>query len=523
MFKISIRTALFAVLLTSTLVTNSLWAPRLFAEEGLSLAEAKALNLIQIPKHITWPNEKDIKEFRLGFYGRDNDVFKVLRSKQPLMLKGKPFTLYQIDLDNPQLDNYHIIFITDRQHSSHKTVFKNSQQALIINDGRVRREFEMLNLLTSSKEIKISLNQENLSKKGFKASINLLQFAGSKEDISLRLRETDNQLSDIYKQVNDKQLELDDLNDSLANKTQKLNAAYEKITDHEEQLVQLTENILSSKNELNENSTKIDEQQRNLEKKSNQLRENEQAEQDLRERIQENKSILENQLGTISDQNDAISDRDETITEQRSLLWVFSSIAVIFLVMSYFLWRANYYRRKTNQELNELNNRLYILATTDSMTKLYNRRHFMELAEKNFNTSKKTDTHCCVLMMDIDHFKRVNDSHGHAAGDTVITGVGNIFKDSLRTNDIVGRLGGEEYAMLLGNCSIDMAIQIAQRLVDTVAAHEIQCADCTLKVTVSIGASEILNDDYDVDQLLVRADKALYIAKEGGRNRVAVS
>ena len=123
-------------------------------------------------------------------------------------------------------------------------------------------------------------------------------------------------------------------------------------------------------------------------------------------------------------------------------------------------------------------------------------------------------------MIDIDHFKDVNDNYGHAAGDQVIINIANILKDNLREYDIVGRLGGEEFCMFLPNIEIDVTTSIAERVRNKVAELTTAFKSHSITITVSIGLTVIKDAEVSINNILRRADKALYQAKNSGRNKV---
>ena len=177
-------------------------------------------------------------------------------------------------------------------------------------------------------------------------------------------------------------------------------------------------------------------------------------------------------------------------------------------------------QKKANKELSRLNEQLYELATTDSMTQLFNRRHFIESAQRQISQIQRTNVDGAMLMLDIDNFKSVNDTFGHAIGDKAIIKIASILKDNLREYDIVGRVGGEEYAMLLSPCEFDVANKIAKRLIDKVANLEISHQQNSIKLTISIGLTMVKKEDEDIDKALRRADIALYKAKSTGKNKV---
>lgn len=180
-------------------------------------------------------------------------------------------------------------------------------------------------------------------------------------------------------------------------------------------------------------------------------------------------------------------------------------------------------RRKRYQDRLRANYEMSLsLALTDSLTGLFNRRYLMVHLEKLLNKNKENNKALCVLMLDIDHFKRINDTYGHAVGDEVLKTFSSRISQRLRSFDLVARQGGEEFVVVLPDISKDMAIQVAERLRSGIASapFEVSSPQGPISVTVSIGAVLIEGEDVTVEESLRRADDELYRAKEGGRNRV---
>ena len=170
---------------------------------------------------------------------------------------------------------------------------------------------------------------------------------------------------------------------------------------------------------------------------------------------------------------------------------------------------------------NELLERLQYAASHDPLTHVLNRGGFMQRADALLATPQLMRRPLAVLMMDIDFFKKVNDSYGHAAGDTVLTNFARVAEGCLRGGDLLGRLGGEEFAVLLPGCSEEDARIIAQRVCDAFARHSVAVGDGKLlNSTVSIGVHCAADAGTPVETMLSRADAALYKAKQSGRNRV---
>lgn len=163
-------------------------------------------------------------------------------------------------------------------------------------------------------------------------------------------------------------------------------------------------------------------------------------------------------------------------------------------------------------------------AHTDALTGLSNRRYFIEQAELELARSKRYGKLLSMLMLDLDEFKAVNDRYGHHVGDTVLHKVGEVFRNRLREFDVVGRIGGEEFAVLLPETDIDRAFEVAERLRLDIAAAEIQPEPGKLLgITASIGVATLTAEEVDIDRLLKFADQAMYEAKRNGRNRVYIA
>ena len=160
------------------------------------------------------------------------------------------------------------------------------------------------------------------------------------------------------------------------------------------------------------------------------------------------------------------------------------------------------------------------LATTDPLTGIFNRRSFFDTANKEIRRSVRYNYPFTLLMLDIDHFKRVNDSYGHAFGDQVIQRFTEVVNECLREEDLFGRVGGEEFAVILVSADLDGAATVAERIRENWEQAELQTEGKNVSFTVSIGVADLRNPRESVDMVMERADKALYTAKEEGRNRV---
>ena len=176
-----------------------------------------------------------------------------------------------------------------------------------------------------------------------------------------------------------------------------------------------------------------------------------------------------------------------------------------------------------NRELEVANKRLRKLSITDGLTELYNHRHVHELLRDEFERSRRTEEPLAVTMIDLDKFKSVNDTYGHPTGDVVLYETARILRETAREIDMVGRYGGEEFIVILPNTDEAEAAAFAERVRTAVEAHVYRDPDTSveLRMTCSSGAASFPAEGVDApEQLLKKADAALYVAKESGRNRV---
>ncbi len=183
--------------------------------------------------------------------------------------------------------------------------------------------------------------------------------------------------------------------------------------------------------------------------------------------------------------------------------------------------RIHHKLKKLQDELREKNAQLEALSVTDALTSLPNRRHLMKRLEEEVARVKRFDQPLSLLMMDVDHFKMVNDTYGHAMGDEVLRNMGALLKNGIRSTDLAARYGGEEFTVLLPNTDLEGAVLAADglRLKFEASSHTLEGQ--TIQKTMSLGAACFTPDsDRTPEDLLKAADEALYRAKHGGRNRV---
>ncbi|MBI6693495.1 diguanylate cyclase [Pseudomonas corrugata] len=202
-------------------------------------------------------------------------------------------------------------------------------------------------------------------------------------------------------------------------------------------------------------------------------------------------------------------------------------MALSILVFTAFAARATHKMSQAleiafrlTREMEQANRISTRAAQTDELTGLKSRRAFFEHAQQLYDECKAKRQGLCAVMLDMDHFKHINDTYGHQVGDQVLRRIGAVISSSFRTTDIHGRLGGEEFAILLPDTSIEVATQLAERLIDTIAGLMIEPVH---HISASLGVASTQACTKDLHSLMNDADKALYRAKALGRNRVAVA
>ncbi|MFA7083247.1 MAG: GGDEF domain-containing protein [Arcobacteraceae bacterium] len=246
-------------------------------------------------------------------------------------------------------------------------------------------------------------------------------------------------------------------------------------------------------------------------------------------------------LGAIEIQYDILyitQEFDKIINKIDFLYFIITTVIIFtFIFILYRFSISDLNRQKYEKEIEELNKTLQIkvqkrtfqllqknkelkkLANFDSLTGIYNRRYFLNFAEKYFEVAVRNKTSLYILSFDLDHFKVVNDTHGHAAGDDVLKEFTKITKEFMRNSDLFGRIGGEEFAACVQNIQDEGVVLLAQKICDAICDNTIMVGNTPVRITVSIGVAKLSNEK-DIDELIAKSDKAMYEAKQTGRNKV---
>ncbi|MBV0932785.1 GGDEF domain-containing protein [Marinobacterium weihaiense] len=176
----------------------------------------------------------------------------------------------------------------------------------------------------------------------------------------------------------------------------------------------------------------------------------------------------------------------------------------------------------SQQALRRANAELETLSRTDKLSGLANRGHWEDSLSREYERFRRTQTPSSLVMMDVDHFKKINDSYGHQAGDEVIRALSALLRDHARSSDLPGRYGGEEFGALLVNTSADNARVFAERVRQAVEALEVQHGPHRIRFTISLGIAQVSNEHQSHEDWMRAADEALYHSKSSGRNRTTL-
>jgi diguanylate cyclase (GGDEF)-like protein/PAS domain S-box-containing protein len=236
---------------------------------------------------------------------------------------------------------------------------------------------------------------------------------------------------------------------------------------------------------------------------------------------EDSRRATEERQQLLSGLADSLSAEMRYVRKDGSLLWVNRTISLVRDGEGHPLYFLRIVediteRRKLEAELREL-------AATDMLTGIPNRRAFIaRLEEEHARIRRFPQQQAAVLMLDLDNFKKINDTHGHPAGDSVLRHVAELISTRIRAVDACGRLGGEEFSILLTGAALPAAAEFADRLRRAIAGSPTLHEGLSLAVTVSVGVAALRAEDEGADAALLRADRALYRAKESGRDRIEV-
>ena len=228
----------------------------------------------------------------------------------------------------------------------------------------------------------------------------------------------------------------------------------------------------------------------------------------------------------------------EIVESKTSLLYVITIFtSIIFITIVTFTINSIYVRElnimklnktleakvhQRTKELKRANKKLLEISSMDFLTNIPNRRHFFDIGNKSFHLAKRENQNLSIICIDIDYFKNINDTYGHNIGDEILKLVAEKMNKFIRKSDILARTGGEEFTILLNNTDANSAFILAEKLRIAIENSIYESKELKIKTTISLGISELRENDEELDSIINRADKALYKAKEANRNKTII-
>jgi diguanylate cyclase (GGDEF)-like protein len=226
------------------------------------------------------------------------------------------------------------------------------------------------------------------------------------------------------------------------------------------------------------------------------------------------------ELGDVRGGISVTFDTEDIKKELRSNFFIISLLGITSVTI--LLANVYFFTLRLTKKITSARQKIEELATHDELTGLYNRRHVLTRFNEEFIRAKRLRKDLGCIMVDIDHFKGINDRHGHLIGDQVLREVAHVIKLSTRAYDVVGRYGGEEFLILLPDTHLDDSQNLAERMRNNIKKDLLIESDITynISVTISAGVTYLYDDDSSIDDVIKRADDSLYKAKNAGRDRV---
>ncbi|WP_448211107.1 GGDEF domain-containing protein [Colwellia sp. MEBiC06753] len=225
------------------------------------------------------------------------------------------------------------------------------------------------------------------------------------------------------------------------------------------------------------------------------------------------------EIALLNKENELLNNQNRLLNTEQNLVKTEAEntrlVAALFLAIIALLSFFGYRSWRTQK-------RLKTLAEYDFLTKVYNRGHFMTLAEDTVSLAEKSGQTVTCIILDLDKFKKINDSYGHGAGDWALIATAKAIKSCIRDHDIFARLGGEEFVIMLPSCDIQAATYVSEKCISTLQQIDTKESGHKFQITASFGITTTKLSGYDVGALIADADKALYQAKDGGRNQFTI-
>lgn len=506
-------------LITLIFIVNTTFADELKEEQ------IKVAYVYNFLKNISWQNENKLEKYRLLVASKNetlNNMFMMLSSRKQLKDKNLEILIYDdkkiykniqaIYVDNSNIDVYEkLLFQYDKENT------------LLISDRHTDQKQVMINLIKDETKFTFEINKANILNHSLEISSNLILLGGTQIDVAKLYKSSQDALKEQKETINSLNQKIETKNLELTSKINSIEEQKQLISDQTKNIKSYEDKLKIQAKQLEKQTILLDEQNKQLneidkniikekEKLTNAIFEATEKEKMLdslvnlqkkkQEEFEQAKLELELLNNKIEEQKNNILLKEAIITNQKNIIFVLGILSVIVVILG-----LNGIRQ---------NRLLKSLSQTDTLSGLYNRRYINQKLEEEIEKYKRYKTPFSVLLIDIDFFKKINDSYGHDKGDFVIKEISSLMLKYTRTSDITARWGGEEFLILSPNNTLEGALKFANNLKNIIENYDFKIKE---KVTVSIGVSSF-EENLTQESLLKYADNGLYKAKQNGRNRV---
>ncbi len=496
--------------------------------EDMNEEQIKVAYTYNFMKNISWQNEAKIDKYRLLIVSKNDtlkNMFSMLASRKQLKDKNLEILIYD---EKKSQKNIQAIYIDESFSNIYEKLFfeYEKENTLFISDNYIDKKQVMINLIEHETKISFEINKANILNQTLGISPNLILLGGTEIDVAKLYKSSQDALKEQKETINSLNQKIEAKNSELnfkinsieeqkviiANQTKNIKTYEERLNTQTKLLEKQTLEIEVQKKQLNEIQTSIESEKNKLSNAITNVKEKEKIveslinlQKDKQFEFEKAKKDLDILNSQIEEQKNNLLLKEDTISNQKNIISALIILTIIVIVLG-----LNGLR---------LNRLLKDLSQTDALSGLYNRRYMNKRLEEEIMKHQRYGTAFSVLLLDIDYFKKINDTFGHDKGDLVIKKISSLIQKNIRNTDICARWGGEEFLILASNSDLSGAVKLANNLKDLIENSDFEINN---KVTVSIDVSS-MNKHLEEESLLKLVDNALYKAKEKGRNRVEIA
>jgi len=499
----------------------------IFAEE-LKEEQVKVAYVYNFMKNISWQNEQKIEKYRLLIISKNNtlnNMFLMLASRKQLKDKNLEVLIFD---EKKKYKNIQAIYIDESFSEIYEKIFLEyeKENTLFISDEYKDKKQVMINLLKDETKINFEINKANILNHSLEISPNLILLGGTEIDVAKlykssqdALKEQKETINSLNQKIETKNLELNNKIQSIEeqkslieNQTKNIKNYEEKLNIQAKLLEKQTKQLEEQKKELNNIYLNIQQEKEKLsnaevetKQKENMVESLVNLQKEKQSEFEKAKTELEILNSKIEEQKNNLLIKEDIISDQKNIISALVILSTIIVILG-----LNGIRQ---------NRLLKNLSQIDTLSGLYNRRFMNQKLEEEISKYKRYKTPFSILLIDVDFFKKINDTYGHDKGDFVIKQISSLMKQYTRNSDITSRWGGEEFLILATNTDLNAALSLGKNLLELIEKNDFKTKT---SITVSIGISTF-DDNLTQEKLLKLADDALYKAKENGRNRVEIA